>query len=188
MSKSNPPSAPFTFFYGTSERLPYAYTTFPLSSVVSVVSQYAGVSKVTLSAADWLRTQVYDTCGMIEAENYTSMSGVQKNEISTEGGQNVGYIENGDYLVFNNVNFGSNGASSFQARVACSTAGGSIEIRLDSPTGTLIGTVPVTGTGGWQTWVTKTGTLSGATGTHQVYLKFTGSSGYLFNLNWFKFI
>ncbi|WP_082614716.1 carbohydrate-binding protein [Paenibacillus sp. Soil787] len=30
--------------------------------------------------------------------------------------------------------------------------------------------------------------VRGATGTHNVYLKLTGSSGYLFNLNWFKFI
>ncbi|WP_151735257.1 carbohydrate-binding protein [Paenibacillus tengchongensis] len=186
MSKSSPPSTPFTFTYGTNERLPYAYTTFPLSSVVSVVNQNAGAAKITLSAADWLRTQVYDAFGTTEAESYTGMSGVQ-NEISTEGGQNVGYIENGDYLVFNNVNLGA-GASGFQARVASANAGGSIEIRLDSPSGTLVGTVPVTGTGGWQTWTTKTATLSGATGTHNLYLKFTGASGYLFNLNWFKFV
>ncbi|WP_336741599.1 carbohydrate-binding protein [Paenibacillus sp. y28] len=121
----------------------------------------------------------------IEAESYNSMSGVQK-ETSSEGGQNVGYIEQGDFIGFNNVNFGA-GATSFEARVASNTAGGNIEIRLDSPTGTLAGTCSVANTGGWQTYVTQSCPVSGATGTRQVYLKFTGGSGYLFNINWFKF-
>ncbi|OMD22795.1 hypothetical protein BJP48_28250 [Paenibacillus odorifer] len=187
MSKSNPPSAPFTFTYGFNEQLPYAYKTVPLSGVVSTVNQYAGVSKVIWNAAEWLKTNYYAAYSTIEAERYTSMSGV-KNEASSEGGQNVGYIENGDYIVFNNVNFGSVSPTSFEARVASGTSGGNIEIRLDSSTGTLVGTCPVAGTGGWQTWVTKTCAISGATGTHNVYLKFTGSSGYLLNLNGFKFI
>ncbi|UQZ82685.1 Arabinoxylan arabinofuranohydrolase precursor [Paenibacillus konkukensis] len=188
MSKSNPPSTPFTFTYGYTEQLPYAYKTFPLSSVVSTVTQYAGASKVTLSAADWLKTAYggIDAYSTIEAENYTSMSGV-KSEASSEGGQNVGYIHNGDYIAFQNVNFGAAGPAQFEAGVA-TTAGGSIEIRLDSLNGTLLGTCPVTSTGGWQTWATQSCALSGsAAGTHDVYLKFTGGSGYLFNINWFKF-
>jgi len=59
----------------------------------------------------------------------------------------VGYIENGDYAVYNNIDFGS-GAESFQARVASSTSGGNIEIRLDSLTGPLVGTCSITGTAG----------------------------------------
>ena len=122
----------------------------------------------------------------IEAESFTTQSGIQS-ESCGEGGQNIGYIENGDYAVYNNIDFGS-GATSFQARVASNTSGGNIEIRLDSITGTLIGTCSVAGTGGWQTWTTSTCSVIGASGTHDVYLKFTGGSGYLFNLNWFKFV
>ncbi len=121
----------------------------------------------------------------IEAESFSSQSGIQT-ETCSEGGQDVGYIENGDYTVYNNVNF-RNGVTEFQARVA-SGAGGNIEIRLDSLTGTLIGTCPVTGTGGWQTWADVKCSVSGATGIHNLYLKFTGGSGYLLNLNWFQFI
>jgi len=29
--------------------------------------------------------------------------------------------------------------------------------------------------------------VSGVSGTHDLYLKFTGGSGYLFNINWWKF-
>ena len=121
----------------------------------------------------------------IEAESYNNQSGVQT-ENCTEGGENVGYIENGDYAVYSNIDFG-NGAASFQARVASAASGGNIEIRLDSLTGTLIGTCAVTGTGNWQTWAAATCSVSGVSGKHDLYLKFTGGSGYLFNLNWFKF-
>ncbi len=121
----------------------------------------------------------------MEAESYNTQSGIQT-ESCGEGGQNIGYIENGDYVVYNNVDFG-NGATSFQARVASATSGGNIEIRLDSSTGTLIGTCSVSGTGGWQTWVTNTCNVSGVSGTHNLYLIFTGGSGYLLNLNWFQF-
>jgi arabinoxylan arabinofuranohydrolase len=127
--------------------------------------------------------------GQVEAENYNSMSGVQMETCSdtTGGGYDIGYIENGDYLVFQNMNFGT-GANSFQARVASANSGGNIEVHLDSLTGPLVGTCAVSGTGGWQTWVTKSCSISGASGTHNLYLKFTGGSGSLLNLNWFTFI
>lgn len=122
----------------------------------------------------------------IEAESYNSQSGIQT-ESCSEGGQNIGWIENGDYAVYNNLDFGS-GAASFQARVASQTSGGNIELRLDSLSGTLIGTAAVSGTGGWQNWTTVSCNTSGTSGIHNLYLKFTGGSGYLFNVNWFKFI
>jgi arabinoxylan arabinofuranohydrolase len=120
-----------------------------------------------------------------EAETICWESGVET-ETCSEGGIDVGFIENGDYIKVKGVNFGSD-AAAFDARVASGTSGGKIELRLDSPTGTLIGTCTVSGTGGWQTWTTKSCSVSGATGTHDLYLKFTGGSGYLFNVNWWKF-
>ncbi|HEX9062874.1 MAG TPA: carbohydrate-binding protein, partial [Clostridia bacterium] len=95
-------------------------------------------------------------------------------------------IEDGDYAVYNNINFGS-GAGTFEARVSSAASGGNIEIRLDSASGTLVGTCPVTGTGDWQTWADATCNVSGVSGIHDLYFKFTGGSSYLFNLNWWKF-
>ena len=46
---------------------------------------------------------------------------------------------------------------------------------------------PWRGTGGWQTWTTVTCPVSGATGTHDLYLRFAGGSGNLFNVNWWQF-
>ncbi|HEX2926445.1 MAG TPA: carbohydrate-binding protein [Ruminiclostridium sp.] len=126
-----------------------------------------------------------DAFTKLEAESYDDQSGTQNGSCS-EGGESLGYIENGDYAVYKNVNFG-NGAGSFLARVSSATNGGNIEIRLDSPTGTLAGTCPVTGTGDWQNWADVKCNVSGVTGKHDVYLKFTGDSGYLFNINWFTF-
>ena len=120
-----------------------------------------------------------------EAETICWESGVEAEKCS-EGGMNVGNIENGDWIKIKGVDF-SRGAVSFDARVASATNGGNIELRLDSPTGTLVGTCAVEGTGGWQTWTTKSCKVTGATGIHDLYLKFTGGSGYLFNLNWWNF-
>ncbi|MEU4574250.1 family 43 glycosylhydrolase [Nonomuraea sp. NPDC023979] len=120
-----------------------------------------------------------------EAETMAWSSGVET-EPSEEGGLNVGFIENGDHLKVKGVAFG-NGASSFTARVASATSGGRIELRLGSATGALVGTCAVTGTGGWQNWASVTCPVSGATGTHDLYLRFTGGSGYLLNLGWWQF-
>jgi hypothetical protein len=121
-----------------------------------------------------------------QAETISWSSGL-KTEVSSEGGQDVANIENGDFLKVKGVNF-SSGTASFDVRVASATSGGNIEIRLDDSTGgTLLGTCAVAGTGGWQTWTTKTCTVSNATGIHDLYLRFTGGSGSLFNVNWWKF-
>ncbi|RCX14836.1 enterochelin esterase-like enzyme [Anaerobacterium chartisolvens] len=121
----------------------------------------------------------------IEGESYNSQSGIQDGSCS-EGGECVGYIENGDYTVYSNIDFES-GATGFKARVASDTSGGNIEIRLDSITGPVIGTCAVAGTGGWQNWVDVQCNVSGVSGKHDLYLKYTGGSGYLFNVNWFQF-
>ncbi|NBI27767.1 carbohydrate-binding protein [Chengkuizengella marina] len=126
----------------------------------------------------------------IEAENYTVMNGVQTESTSDiGGGLNVGWTDNGDYIAFHDVEFGEGeGATAIEARVATQSEGGTIEIRLDSTTGSLIGTVEIDNTGGWQSWVTNTTSISNATGTHDVYFVFNGASGEgIGNFNWFKF-
>lgn len=113
-------------------------------------------------------------------------NGIETEECS-EGGRNVGFIENGDWIQVKGVDFGS-GAKSFEARVASGASGGKIEIRLDSATGTLIGTLNVPATGGWQEWVTEKCDVSNVTGVHDVFFKFTGGSSYLLNFSKWKFI
>jgi len=120
-----------------------------------------------------------------EAETINWSSGV-KTEPCSEGGLNVCNIENGDYIRVKGVDFGK-GAAAFEARVASGSEGGKIEIRLGSPTGKLVGTCVVSGTGDWQQWETVNCTVDGAAEVHDLYLIFTGGDGKLFNFNGWKF-
>lgn len=123
-----------------------------------------------------------------EAETIAWESGVQTEATSDSGGgMDVTAIHNGDSMKVRNVDFGS-GATSFAARVASDSSGGTIELHLDSLTGTSIGTCAIPGTGGAQTWTTKTCPVSGATGVHDLFFEFTGSdNSSLFNFNWWQF-
>jgi hypothetical protein len=120
-----------------------------------------------------------------QAETVAWASGVET-ERATEGGLNLAFIGNGDWVRVKGVAFGS-GAASFSARVASATSGGRIEVRLDGASGPVVGTCTVPGTGGWQTWTTVTCPVSGATGTRDLVLRFAGGSGELFNVGSWQF-
>ncbi len=121
----------------------------------------------------------------MEAESYSLMSGVQVEDTSTSG-QNIGFIENGDYIAFRNVDF-EDGARSFTARIASSLDGGTIELYLDSLNGTPAAKCSVSGTGGWQDYVDVSCSIPAITGKHTLYLKFTGGDSYLMNVDSFVF-
>ena len=92
---------------------------------------------------------VRSASSQLEAESFDTQSGVGIEPCGdvTGCGRSVGYLEDGDYLAWNQVHFGD-GATSVSLRVASGGTGGSIELRLGSPTGALIGSVPVASTGG----------------------------------------
>jgi arabinoxylan arabinofuranohydrolase len=121
----------------------------------------------------------------VEGETIAQQSGIGT-EVCSEGGLDVTSITNGCWIRVRGINF-SAGASVFYARVASAGSGGNIELHLDSLSGTLIGTCAVSPTGGWQTWTTTSCAVSGASGVRDLYLRFTGGAGNLFNLNWWEF-
>ncbi len=120
----------------------------------------------------------------IAAASYSTMYGVMT-EICDEGGLDLTGIESGDWSAYININL--NGVNTFVARVASAGSGGTIEVHLDSPAGTLIGSCSVSETGDWQAYVNVYCNLSGANGTPAVYLVYTGGAGYLFNVEFFGF-
>lgn len=122
--------------------------------------------------------------GVIEAEDYTVQSGIDTENCS-EGGKDVAYIENGDYIGFMNVDFGK-GADSLEFRVGANSGGSSIEVRVGSADGKVIGNLEIAETGGWQTWKTQSCSIDTISGVNDIYLVFKGGSGYLFNVNWWK--
>ncbi|UJF31386.1 carbohydrate-binding protein [Paenibacillus hexagrammi] len=120
-----------------------------------------------------------------EAETIAWESGITT-EPSSQGGMVVSSVDNGDYIKVESVDFGDIGAGTFKAQVASSSAGGTIELHLDSADGALIGTLPISNTGGDSSWMTKATTVSGAVGVHDLYMVYRGAStGNLFTVdNW----
>lgn len=125
------------------------------------------------------------TITKIEAENFSEASGAkQENNANLSGGKNVGYIQNNTWIKFAGHTFNQYDAS-FDALAAGAT-GGAIEYRLDSPIGTLIGTATVSGSTGWNDYKRFSASITSTTGVHDLYMVFTGGSGYLFNLDYFE--
>lgn len=120
-----------------------------------------------------------------EAETIAWESGIET-EARSKGGMNVYDINDGDYIKVNDVDFGTKGAETFSASVSCAAEGGTIELHLDSLSGKLVGTLPVTSTGGNDIWKTETTNITGATGIHDLFYVFKGgTNGNLFKIdNW----
>ncbi len=116
----------------------------------------------------------------IEAENYAVMSGVQT-EPCSEGGQDVGWIDTNDWIVWN-VNIPTAGTYTVQYRVASLNGGGVIQLEKagGSP---VYGSVSVPSTGGWQNWTTISHQVTLPAGQQQIAVKAL-AGGY--NINWLK--
>ncbi|MEU8813244.1 DUF1996 domain-containing protein [Actinoplanes sp. NPDC048796] len=140
-----------------------------------------GASGVYIANANAAETVVP---GRLQAEAFSAQSGAQtQNTDDKDGGKNVGWLANGDWLRYDNVTIGS----TITARIASdNAAGGSIELRLGSATGTLLTTIPVGKTGGWQKWATRTATVKAPAGKQKlVAVMKSQQSGDFVNINWF---
>ncbi|WP_150107220.1 carbohydrate-binding protein [Pedosphaera parvula] len=126
----------------------------------------------------------YEVITPIPAANYNGTLGVAI-ETCDEGGQNIGNISSGDWTAYNNIDL--SGLNTFVARVASAGSGGNIEIHLDSPGGTMIGTCAVVGTGGSQTYLNMYCGITNTSESHNIYLVYSGGSGILFNLQFLGF-
>jgi hypothetical protein len=116
--------------------------------------------------------------------SYNFMRGEIRKDDS--GNTAIGYITDGSYIVFRKLDFES-GAEGFKVRAASATDGGTIEVRLGSADGDIIGKCDVPTTDGWDEYVDLECATSQCTGEHDVYLVFRGGDGYLFNVNNFSF-
>jgi hypothetical protein len=117
----------------------------------------------------------------IEAESFDSASGIK---LQSPG---IGSCDNGDWVKYAAVDFGA-GATKMSASVAVPTqyAGGHIEIRLDSISGPVIGTLTVASTGSWSAFLTQAVNLTLTSGVHDLYLVFKGGFG-VCNMDWLQF-
>jgi beta-glucanase (GH16 family) len=112
-----------------------------------------------------------DAYAAIEATSFdASSSGLNS------GSDAIGPLGNGDWVRFDDVNFGSSSPLDFVARVASGAGGGVsglVEVRVDSATASPIGSFSVANTGGWTAWKNVPGNVTATTGVHDVYLTFT---------------
>jgi hypothetical protein len=118
---------------------------------------------------------------LIEAENYCSMTGVQT-ETTTDagGGSNIGYIDQNDYMDYP-VSVATAGSYTVNYRVASMVTGAQFQLKNGT---TVLNTITVPNTGGWQNWQTTTATVSLAAGQQTLRIASTQTASW--NINWFE--
>ena len=121
----------------------------------------------------------WDATNWIEAEDYADGFDVGRSEADSTGNRIVGNLDDGDYLKYANVNFGSVPLLGFSAKLGVpdAYAGQQIEIHLDSPTGPVLGIHTVQSTGDWGNIHEQSLAIAEVSGTHDLYFVFKGGSG-----------
>ncbi|MDP4610098.1 MAG: carbohydrate-binding protein, partial [Opitutales bacterium] len=108
----------------------------------------------------------------------------------TGGGQNVGYIEDGDWCEYT-INVPATGQYRISLRTASNNNDGGI-INLSIDGSLVVEDLEVPDTNGWQNWTTLLAYVYfDTTGSHTLRMDFAagapGDTGALFNLNWFAY-
>ncbi len=119
---------------------------------------------------------------LIQAEDYSTMSGIQtENTTDVGGGLNIGYAHTGDWMSYHDINFPETGSYLIEYRVASTMNTAVISPDLDSSI--VLGTLNIPNTGGWQNWQTISQTVNINAGTYNfgIYIQSTGV-----NINWIK--
>ena len=119
----------------------------------------------------------------IQAESYSNMLGVQT-EATTDagGGQDVGWIDAGDWMAYSPLVFPTSGNYLIEYRVASLNGGGRLSADLNAGS-IVLGQLDVPNTGGWQNWTTISHTvyINAGTYTPGIYAVAGG-----WNLNWIR--
>ncbi len=99
------------------------------------------------------------------------------------GGYNVGWIETGEWLVYNNFKISTTGSYTINMRVA-SPNGATAAVDLNG--GTIpLGDFAIPATDGWQKWITVSKTVNINAGTYNLGV-FAATSGW--NFNWIQIV
>lgn len=128
----------------------------------------------------------------LQVEAANAVTGLEMQDTEDEGGgKNAGWINDGDSLRFDDVNFGDTPPAQLNVRLASEVGeggGGRVEIRLGSPAAEPSATLSTSGTGGWQSWRTEATDMKPVTGVHTVFVTFGSDRPDDFlNVNWLAF-
>lgn len=150
--------------------------------------------KKAIDMADGTVRSAYEN--PFEAESYDQSQGIVTDpDPSRSGGGNLGGVQHGEWVRYNNIDFGESGASHISICYSSSSTNseavaGRVEVVLDSLSNPPSATVPTNTTGsGWGNYVLKGADISPAiTGTHNVYLRFYSQAGrYVANVDYIQF-
>lgn len=122
--------------------------------------------------------------GMVEAESYVDMLGIQtQTTTDTGGGLNVGFTDIGDWMDYN-IKVAKTSTYNVNFRLASFPTTGVASFKLMEGVETLAN-VTVEKTTGWQNWATQTASVTMSEGVHLLRVAVTGAG---FNLNWINFV
>jgi predicted esterase len=122
----------------------------------------------------------------IEAESYTTMSGIQtENTSDAGGGLNVGWQENNDWMDYS-VNVATAGTYTVSFRVATVNTG--VQFQLRKSDGTSLATITAPNTGWWQTYQTVSAQVTLAAGQQTLRIFTTNAQGSGWNFNWWELV
>lgn len=128
----------------------------------------------------------YRIPGQLEAEDFAEQSGLAlETTTDTNGGQNIGYTDAGDYLRYR-IRVSASGTYAVTLRVAAESQAGQVQIiqwdEDGNPLQTTTVNLPVTG--GWQTWQNVVASMPLQEGYGWLEVKVMQAG---FNLNWLAF-
>jgi beta-glucosidase len=120
---------------------------------------------------------------LTRAENFDDYDGAKLVDETKAEGTAVSAPAPGDWIAFKDVDF-RNGVNRFTATVANATTEPlNLEIRLDEPTGPLMGSLAVPVTGDVYAWTAVSAAIEEIAGIHDLYLVFRG----VFRISTFSF-
>ncbi len=170
-----------------------------LTRILSASTPYTGTPytgtpislPVTIQAEDYDKggegVAYHDMDATNNGGQYRTSEGVDIQTCTdTGGGYNVGWINPGEWMKYT-VNVTTAKSYVVTARVSCGYAGTAVgTFHIEDELGNTTGTIPVSSTGGWQTWANVTATIPLASGKHvlRVYCE-TGNGVY--NINYITF-
>lgn len=127
---------------------------------------------------------VHQVEGLIEAEDYYQQLGLETETVAiTEGtGENLAYTTAEDYANYL-INVQQTGSYVVNFRVA--SLNGNASLSLSSDDNSILDSLPIASTGGWQIWETISDTVYLTAGQHTLQFDVLTAG---FNLNWMEFI
>jgi len=151
---------------------------YAIKAIVTDVDGNTEADTITINVGNQINVTPYTN--IIQAENYTSMSGVlTETTTDDDGGINVGWIDANDWVSYE-VEIPTTGEYTISYRVASLNNGGDFILTSDE---IVLDNTVFASTSGWQNWNTISSTVNLSAGNQT--LRLTANTGG-WNINWIE--